>query len=94
MSRIISIVTPAYRAVPEYIIDAYKSLATQRIPSGWDWEWIVQADGIDEVGIAEHLPDDERIHFAVGRHGGPGVARTLALGRVQGEFVKVLDADD
>ncbi|MFE7797657.1 DUF5984 family protein [Nocardia sp. NPDC057440] len=28
------------------------------------------------------LPDDDRIRFAVGRRGGPGVARTLALGRV------------
>lgn len=94
MSRVISVVTPAYHAVPEYLADAHKSLAAQQLPPQWDWEWIVQADGLDQAGIAAMLPDDDRIRFAAGRHGGPGVARTLALGRVTGELVKVLDADD
>lgn len=94
MSRLVSIVTPVYRAVPEYLAEAYKSLVAQELPPGWAWEWVVQADGADEARTADFLPDDSRIRFAVGRHGGPGVARTLALGRVRGELVKVLDADD
>ncbi|NQE90361.1 glycosyltransferase family 2 protein [Nocardia terpenica] len=94
MSHLISIVTPVYNAVPEYVADAYKSLVAQQLPTGWTWEWIIQADGLNETDIVSALPDDDRIRFAVGRHGGPGVARTLALGRVNGELVKVLDADD
>jgi glycosyltransferase involved in cell wall biosynthesis len=34
------------------------------------------------------------VSFGQGRRGGPGVARTLALSRAEGEYVKVLDADD
>ncbi|WP_328412303.1 glycosyltransferase family 2 protein [Nocardia sp. NBC_00403] len=94
MTRLISVITPVYQALPEYMTAAYESLAKQILPSGWSWEWIVQADGFSEGGIAAGLPDDDRIRFAVGRRGGPGVARTLALGRVRGELVKTLDADD
>ncbi|MFI5777473.1 glycosyltransferase [Nocardia sp. NPDC051570] len=94
MTRLISIVTPVRQGVPEYLLKAYESLARQVLPNRWNWEWVVQADGLDQLSIAEVLPQDDRIRFAAGRHGGPGVARTLALGRVNGELVKVLDADD
>ncbi|MEV6136473.1 glycosyltransferase [Nocardia sp. NPDC051990] len=94
VNHVISIVTPVYQAVPEYLAEAYESLVSQELPSGWTWEWIVQADGLEEAGTSAMLPNDHRIRFAAGRHGGPGVARTLALGRVNGELVKVLDADD
>ncbi|MFE9583205.1 glycosyltransferase family 2 protein [Nocardia sp. NPDC006044] len=94
MTRLISIVTPVYQARPEFIADAYKSIVNQALPQGWAWEWIVQADGPSEAATGDTLPKDSRVSFAVGRHGGPGVARTLALGRVNGELVKVLDADD
>ncbi|WP_199742655.1 glycosyltransferase family protein [Nocardia stercoris] len=73
---------------------AYESIAAQELPAGWGWEWVVQGDGLDQAGIGAVLPGDERVRFGVGRHGGAGVARTSALGRVSGELVKVLDSDD
>lgn len=93
MSRIISVVTPVHSASVPYLPDAYDSLAAQKLPAGWDWQWVVQEDG--ETGaIAEVLPDDPRISAGAARSGGPGVARTTALTRVDGEVVKNFDADD
>ncbi|GIJ51712.1 hypothetical protein Val02_85980 [Virgisporangium aliadipatigenens] len=40
------------------------------------------------------LPDEPRLGFGRSRHGGPGVARTVALQRAGGGLVKALDADD
>lgn len=47
-----------------------------------------------EEAFADLLPDDRRISYGSGRAGGAGVARTLALARPDGEYVKVLGADD
>jgi hypothetical protein len=44
--------------------------------------------------VAAGLSTDDRISAGQARRGGPGTARTLALGRAQGDLVKVLDADD
>ncbi|MFE9204685.1 glycosyltransferase family 2 protein [Micromonospora sp. NPDC007230] len=93
MNRTVSVITPVYAPMASFLQDAYKSLLAQDLPPGWDWEWLVQEDGQDgEIELC--LPDDSRIKFGSGRRGGPGVARTVALGRANGEFVKVLDADD
>jgi glycosyltransferase involved in cell wall biosynthesis len=93
MSHLISIVTPVYRPVAGHLEDAYKSILNQHLPSDWDWEWVVQED--DETGVLDTLlGQDSRISHGTGRHGGPGVARTLALSRAGGELIKVLDADD
>jgi hypothetical protein len=40
------------------------------------------------------LPGDLRISYHSGAKGGPGVARTVTLGRSNGELIKNLDADD
>ncbi|MFM9368922.1 glycosyltransferase family 2 protein [Streptomyces sp. Da 82-17] len=93
MSRRIIIVTAVHAPSARFLSDAYKSLCAQELPEGWEWHWLIQEDGkTDEVG--PHVPDDERITFRQGRPGGPGVARMMALANADGEYVKVLDADD
>ena len=77
----------------EYIGATAESLLAQQMPSGWDWQWVVQEDGF-EGATSVLLPSDERISFGTGRPGGPGVARMTGLVRARGEFIKVLDADD
>lgn len=93
MTGLISIVTAAYRPVPEYLRAAYESLVGQELPRGWTWQWVVQEDG--EAGsVAPLLPDDPRISAGSGRRGGECVTRTMCLSRAEGELIKVLDADD
>ncbi|OEV04019.1 glycosyltransferase [Streptomyces nanshensis] len=85
--------TAVHPPAAHYLADAYKSLCEQELPNGWEWRWVVQEDGEGDE-VTRHVPDDERISFGQGRPGGPGVARTMALSRADGDFVKVLDADD
>jgi glycosyltransferase involved in cell wall biosynthesis len=91
--QLISIVTAVHAPAAEYLPDAYKSLCDQELPAGWDWQWVIQEDGATDA-VVQHVPDDPRISFGQGRPCRAGVTRTLALARVEGEYVKVLDADD
>lgn len=91
--RTISVVTPVHPPSIPFLTDAYHSLCEQRLPAGWQWRWLVQEDG--QTGeVAAVLPHDQRISTGTNRPGGPGVTRTMALSRVTGPLVKVLDADD
>ncbi|WP_310726795.1 glycosyltransferase [Streptomyces sp. N2A] len=93
MRRRIIIVTAVHAPSAPFLPEAYKSLREQELPDGWEWHWVVQEDGrTDEV--APYVPDDARVTFRQGRAGGPGVARTVALAHAEGEYLKVLDADD
>jgi glycosyltransferase involved in cell wall biosynthesis len=93
--NVLSVVTAVHRPARDYLGSAYESLADQKLPSGWTWEWCIQEDGPD-VGAREALsaPDDARIRIGSSRVGGPGVARTMAFARSTGSLIKVLDADD
>ncbi|MFG2498557.1 glycosyltransferase family 2 protein [Streptomyces sp. NPDC048441] len=93
MSRRIIIVTAVHAPSARFLADAYESLREQELPAGWEWHWLIQEDGTTGQ-VAPHVPDDDRITFRQGRPGGPGVARTIALAYADGEYVKVLDADD
>ncbi|MEU1681013.1 glycosyltransferase [Micromonospora zamorensis] len=93
LTQLVSVITPVHAPSIEHLSGAYESLAKQEMPDGWDWEWLVQEDG-QTGALVDALPDDPRISLDTGRPGGPGVARTLALSRVSGELIKVLDADD
>jgi len=78
MTYTISVVTPAYRPVPQYLTEAYQSLCRQDLPAGWEWQWLVQEDG--QTGeVAAMLPDDPRISAGRGRPGG-GSAATRGAG--------------
>ncbi|MGW6456289.1 glycosyltransferase family 2 protein [Streptomyces sp. NPDC055078] len=93
MSRRIIIVTAVHTPSAHFLPEAYKSLREQELPDGWQWHWLIQEDGRTDQ-VAPHVPKDERITFRQGRPGGPGMARTMALAHADGEYVKVLDADD
>jgi glycosyltransferase involved in cell wall biosynthesis len=92
MSRVI-VVTAVHASSSRYLPEAWKSLREQELPGGWEWHWVIQEDGTTD-GVLPYVPDDARVTFRQGRRGGPGVARTLALAHAEGEYVKVLDADD
>ncbi|WP_228986583.1 MULTISPECIES: glycosyltransferase [unclassified Micromonospora] len=93
VTQLVSVITPVHAPSIEHLPGAYESLAKQDMPPGWDWQWLVQEDG-QTGALVDVLPDDPRISLGTGRAGGPGVARTLALSRVSGQLIKVLDADD
>ncbi|MEU7185393.1 glycosyltransferase family 2 protein [Streptomyces sp. NPDC045470] len=93
MTNLITVITAVHPPAAKYLADAYKSLTEQQLPDGWDWQWVIQEDG-ETDGVTPHLPDDPRISFGQGRQGRAAVARTLGLSRAEGEYVKVLDADD
>ncbi|MFJ4619585.1 glycosyltransferase family 2 protein [Streptomyces sp. NPDC088812] len=94
VSRRIVVVTAVHAPSAPYLPEAHASLCDQELPDGWEWHWVVQEDGATDE-VAPHLPvDDPRVTFRQGRRGGPGVARTVALAHAEGEYVKVLDADD
>lgn len=93
LTQLVSVITPVHPPSIPYLADAYASLGKQEMPDGWDWQWLVQEDG-QTGALVDALPDDPRISVGSGRPGGPGVARTLALSRVAGDLIKVLDADD
>ncbi|MDH2388173.1 glycosyltransferase [Streptomyces sp. HNM0663] len=93
MRRRIIIVTAVHPPSAQFLPDAYKSLCEQELPDGWEWHWLIQEDGKSD-DVAPYVPDDARVTFRQGRPGGPGVARTIALANADGEYIKILDADD
>ncbi|MFD5324805.1 glycosyltransferase family 2 protein [Streptomyces sp. NPDC127092] len=93
MSRRIIIVTAVHAPSAPFLSDAYKSICEQELPEGWEWHWLVQEDGQTDR-VAPYVPQDERVTFRQGRPGGPGVARMMAMAHADGDYVKVLDADD
>lgn len=91
--RRIIIVTAVHAPSAPFLKEAYASLCAQELPEGWEWHWAIQEDGRTDA-VHPQVPDDPRVTFRQGRAGGPGVARTMALADTDGEYVKVLDADD
>lgn len=90
----ISVVTAALPSRDSVILGAYESLRAQVLPSGWDWEWVVQEDGVDD-SLASVMPDDPRVRYGWnGVEGGPAITRNLGLTRAMGSLVRVLDDDD
>jgi glycosyltransferase involved in cell wall biosynthesis len=92
--RLLSIVTPVHAQALGFLPQAYASLSAQKMPEGWRWEWLIQVDDGDGSEVPTALLEDPRVKPGGNRKGGPGVTRTMAWGRSEGELVKVLDADD
>ncbi|WP_405636009.1 glycosyltransferase [Streptomyces sp. NBC_01178] len=93
MINLITVLTAVHGPGAHHLPDAYKSLVAQELPHGWDWQWVIQEDGVTEV-VAPYVPDDPRVSFGQGRAGRAAMARTMGLSRSVGDYVKVLDADD
>ncbi|MEU2258554.1 glycosyltransferase [Nocardia xishanensis] len=91
---LISVVTPVHEGRLDYLTSAYDSLVAQELPAGWSWEWLVQHDDPSELELPEAAKHDNRVRPGAARHGGPGVARTVALQRAQGVYIRNLDCDD
>jgi len=91
---LVSVLTAAHGERADLLVAAGNSLAGQELPAGWELEWVVQEDG-DGRRFAEAV---ERFSFARyagnGERLGPAGTRNLALARVRGELVHVLDSDD
>ena len=82
----ISVVTAVDPRRADHLAASWHSLASQVMPAGWSWEWLVQCDSTDpddQQTVRRHLPDHPQISFAASRHGGPAIARTMTLARAR-----------
>lgn len=88
---LISVITAVYKPIPEYLREAAASVAAQRLPAGWELEWLVQEDG--DTATARQLSAGAR-YEANGARLGTATTRNIALTRARGQLVAVLDYDD
>jgi glycosyltransferase involved in cell wall biosynthesis len=91
---LLSVLTAANAGRADLLARAGESVAEQRLPEGWTLEWIVQEDGPAPslAPVVERFPFGR--HAAHGEQLGIATTRNLALTRVDGELVHVLDSDD
>ncbi|MBN9758888.1 glycosyltransferase [Pseudonocardia sp. Ae707_Ps2] len=98
MSQVISVVTAVDPTRSEHLPETWKALQVQKLPEGWEWEWLVQCDGRDadsQRTVMSSIPvEDPRISYGASRKSGVAITRTMTLARARGSLVKTLDADD
>ena len=41
----VTVVTAVHAPSARFLPEAYRSLCGQRLPEGWDWQWLIQEDG-------------------------------------------------
>ncbi|GAA2778098.1 glycosyltransferase family 2 protein [Saccharopolyspora taberi] len=90
----ISVVTAAYGPTATFLSDTIESVKAQALPPGWELEWVVQEDGpgpflatkFDGVDFVRYEANEAQLGLAM--------TRNLALSRVTGDLVQVLDHDD
>ncbi|MFD4672406.1 glycosyltransferase family 2 protein [Lentzea sp. NPDC058450] len=91
---IVSIITAAYAPSGQFLMETAGSVAEQSLPNGWTLEWIIQEDG-EQPALADSLTGIPGVRYeANDGQLGLAVTRNLALSRVSGELVQVLDHDD
>ncbi len=91
---LISILTAVYAPVAQFLSETIANVTTQLLPRGWTAEWIVQEDG-EHPALADRFAGIDFVRYeANGRRMPLSLTRNLALSRVRGELVQVLDSDD
>jgi glycosyltransferase involved in cell wall biosynthesis len=87
---LLSVLTAVHGDRADVLAAAGESVAAQELPTGWELEWVVQEDGdrprLGGIAAAEYEANGAQL--------GVAVTRNLALARVRGELVRVLDSDD
>ncbi len=95
--RLVSVLTAVHSSRARWLPETADSLASQLLPPGFTFEWIIQEDG-DHSIVPELIA--ERIDPTVVNYGsnlaavGTAITRNLALSRAQGDYLISLDADD
>ncbi|WP_433299001.1 glycosyltransferase family 2 protein [Actinoplanes sp. CA-030573] len=90
----VSIITAAYAPGADFLAETIASVEGQQLPPGWELEWIVQEDGESPV-LAEAFAAIPYVKYAANqRQLGISGTRNLALDRVSGGLLRVLDSDD
>lgn len=91
---VLSVLTAAIANRDDLLVEAGESLLAQRLPDGWQLQWVVQEDGaepgladlVDKFPIADYAANGEQLGIAT--------TRNVGLARVTGGLVHVLDCDD
>ena len=91
---LLSVLTAAIGRRAEYTKQAGESLANQRLPPGWEIEWVVQEDGPDPCLSEICAGFTFARHRANNAQFGIPMTRNLALARARGILVHALDCDD
>jgi glycosyltransferase involved in cell wall biosynthesis len=92
---LITVLTAAHVSAKPWLPETAQSVLSQDLPSGWDLEWIVEADGAEGELLRDVLPADARINFSAHNANlGPAVTRNVGLVRARGTSIQNLDADD
>lgn len=95
-----SIITAVGPDADDWLQDCGDSLANQKLPAGWQLQWMLWAD--EQIPSPETRRTADQISRssvqvclgATGRRQGPAVARNLALYASAGQLARQLDADD
>lgn len=89
----ITVLTPVHEGGYAYLHELHECLSDQKLPTGWQLEWVVQEDGRTDKPLGA-IPDAPWISKGAGRWGGAAQARTLGLARATGSLLRCVDADD
>ncbi|MBF6411446.1 MULTISPECIES: glycosyltransferase family 2 protein [Nocardia] len=91
---LISVLTAVHQPSAAYLPETLASIAAQELPSGWELEWVLQEDG-PASWIADLADGHDWVRYSAnGEKLGIASTRNLALNRVRGSLVQVLDSDD
>jgi len=95
-AREISLITAVSASHVKFLPELWQSIRTQTTPGDWSFHWYVQEDGPSGEGrsFADSLSSLAVSCQNSDTPGGVAETRNLALARVQGEFIMVVDADD